>query len=98
MVAPASRLGDSANCTNLNTFSSRGGKLIIYHGVSDPRFIYLSRQKSINLSTLLALSSILWEIGCGPAASDSANQLDCGNYSALDQRYDCAPVCKRNRL
>lgn len=35
---PGSRLGDSASWTNLNTFSSHGGKLLFYHGVSDPWF------------------------------------------------------------
>jgi len=35
---PASRLGDTASWTSLNTFSSHGGKLIFYHGVSDPWF------------------------------------------------------------
>ncbi|MFB3777772.1 MAG: tannase/feruloyl esterase family alpha/beta hydrolase [Bryobacteraceae bacterium] len=35
---PGARLGDSAYWTNLNTFSSHGGKLIFYHGVSDPWF------------------------------------------------------------
>ncbi len=34
----AAQLGDSAYWTNLNTFSSHGGKLIFYHGVSDPWF------------------------------------------------------------
>jgi feruloyl esterase len=34
----AAQLGDSAYWTNLNTFSSNGGKLIFYHGVSDPWF------------------------------------------------------------
>ena len=31
-------MGDTANWTNLNSFSSHGGKLIFYHGVSDPWF------------------------------------------------------------
>jgi hypothetical protein len=30
--------GDSAHWTQLNSFSSRGGKLIFYHGISDPWF------------------------------------------------------------
>jgi feruloyl esterase len=34
----AAQLGDSAYWTNLSTFSSHGGKLIFYHGVSDPWF------------------------------------------------------------
>ena len=35
---PTSLIGDSWTWTNLNTFSSHGGKLIFYHGVSDPWF------------------------------------------------------------
>ena len=31
-------LGDSWSWTNLNTFSGRGGKLILFHGMSDPWF------------------------------------------------------------
>jgi Tannase and feruloyl esterase len=32
------RIGDSSNWVNLNSFSSHGGKLIFYHGMSDPWF------------------------------------------------------------
>jgi feruloyl esterase len=35
---PVSRIGDSYNWVNLTSFSSHGGKLIFYHGVSDPWF------------------------------------------------------------
>jgi feruloyl esterase len=35
---PVSRIGDSYSWVNLNSFSSNGGKLLFYHGVSDPRF------------------------------------------------------------
>lgn len=35
---PVSRLGDSYSWVNLNTFSSHGGKLLFYHGLSDPWF------------------------------------------------------------
>lgn len=35
---PVARIGDSYTWVNLNTFSSHGGKLIFYHGLSDPWF------------------------------------------------------------
>jgi pimeloyl-ACP methyl ester carboxylesterase len=35
---PTSLVGDSWSWTNLSTFSSHGGKLLFYHGVSDPWF------------------------------------------------------------
>jgi feruloyl esterase len=35
---PTAIIGDSWSWTNLSTFSSNGGKLIFYHGVSDPWF------------------------------------------------------------
>jgi len=35
---PVARVGDSYSWVNLNTFSAHGGKLIFYHGVSDPWF------------------------------------------------------------
>jgi len=38
LANPAARVGDSAYWINLSTFSSHGGKLIFYHGLSDPWF------------------------------------------------------------
>lgn len=35
---PVARIGDSYTWVSLNSFSSRGGKLIFYHGLSDPWF------------------------------------------------------------
>jgi hypothetical protein len=35
---PVARIGDSYTWINLNSFSSHGGKLIFYHGLSDPWF------------------------------------------------------------
>jgi feruloyl esterase len=38
LADPQMQLTATASWVNLNTFSSRGGKLIVYHGVSDPWF------------------------------------------------------------
>jgi feruloyl esterase len=38
VLAAASTLGDTASWTNLSSFSGHGGKLLFYHGVSDPWF------------------------------------------------------------
>lgn len=38
VLAAPSTLGDTASWTNLSTFSGNGGKLLFYHGVSDPWF------------------------------------------------------------
>ena len=38
MLGEPSTLGDTNAWTNLNTFSSNGGKLLFYHGVRDPWF------------------------------------------------------------
>jgi feruloyl esterase len=35
---PSQIIGDTWSWTNLNTFSSRGGKLLFFHGLSDPWF------------------------------------------------------------
>ena len=37
-ATPVAGLGDSSAWTQLNSFSASGGKLIFYHGVSDPWF------------------------------------------------------------
>jgi feruloyl esterase len=38
LADPAESLSATSRWTNLNTFSGHGGKLIFYHGVSDPWF------------------------------------------------------------
>jgi hypothetical protein len=38
LADPAEGLSATSRWTNLNTFSGRGGKLIFWHGVSDPWF------------------------------------------------------------
>jgi pimeloyl-ACP methyl ester carboxylesterase len=37
-ASPQASVGDTAHWTHLNTFSGHGGKLIFFHGVSDPWF------------------------------------------------------------
>jgi hypothetical protein len=38
VLGEPSTLGDASNWTNLSSFSGHGGKLLFYHGVSDPWF------------------------------------------------------------
>jgi feruloyl esterase len=38
VLGEPSTLGDTADWTNLSSFSGHGGKLLFYHGVSDPWF------------------------------------------------------------
>jgi feruloyl esterase len=38
LADPSEAVSTSSRWTNLNTFSGRGGKLLFWHGVSDPRF------------------------------------------------------------
>jgi feruloyl esterase len=54
VASPAAQIGDTANWTNMSTFSARGGKLIFYHGASDPWFsaedtiLYYERMEAAN--------------------------------------------------
>jgi len=67
---PNAMLSMTSAWTNPNTFSSRGGKLLFYHGVSDPWFSakdtidYYERMTAARLRstrlTCSALSSIGW--------------------------------------
>jgi feruloyl esterase len=85
---PGARLGDSAYWMNLNTFSSQGGKLIFYHGVSDPWFSakdtigYYQRmaeangdQSQVSNWSRLFLSPGMGHCSGGAAALDSFDML-----------------------
>ena len=48
---PSEPLSTSARWTNLNTFSGRGGKLLLWHGVSDPWFSALDTVDYYNRMT-----------------------------------------------
>ncbi|HEX6507207.1 MAG TPA: tannase/feruloyl esterase family alpha/beta hydrolase, partial [Chloroflexota bacterium] len=79
-------LGDTANWTLLNTFSGHGGKLIFFHGVSDPWF---SAQDTVRYYEQLAQSN------GGPAAVAEWSRLflvpgmgHCGGGSAALDHFD----------
>ncbi len=85
---PASQIGDSSSWTNLGTFFGHGGKLIFFHGVSDPWFSakdtidYYERMTAANggedkvmESSRLFLSPGMGHCGGGPAALDNFDML-----------------------
>jgi tannase/feruloyl esterase len=90
--AAAASIGDiltaTASWTNLNTFSKRGGKLMFFHGVSDPWFSaldtidYYERMTKANGGpeqvmnwSRLYLAPGMAHCGGGPAALDSFDLL-----------------------
>jgi hypothetical protein len=85
---PVARIGDSYSWVNLNSFSSHGGKLIFYHGVSDPWFSakdtidYYQRMTAANGGaskvtdwSRLFLSPGMGHCGGGSGALDSFDML-----------------------
>jgi hypothetical protein len=83
-----SQIGDSSSWTNLSTFFGHGGKLIFFHGVSDPWFSakdtidYYERMTAANggidavmASSRLFLSPGMGHCGGGPAALDNLDML-----------------------
>jgi feruloyl esterase len=83
VLGEPSTLGDSAWWTNLSTFSGRDGKLLFYHGVSDPWFS--------SLDTVQYYDRLV-EASGGMDATREWSRLflvpgmgHCGGGSALDQ-------------
>jgi feruloyl esterase len=88
LADPAESLTATSRWTNLNTFSSHGGKLIFYHGVSDPWFSaldtvdYYERLTTANGGpdqvrdwSRLFLSPGMGHCNGGPAALDTFDAL-----------------------
>ena len=88
LADPAESLTATSRWTNLNTFSGHGGKLIFYHGVSDPWFSaldtidYYERLTKANGGpgqvrnwSRLFLSPGMGHCGGGPAALDTFDAL-----------------------
>jgi feruloyl esterase len=77
---PVSRIGDSNTWVNLDSYSSRGGKLLFYHGVSDPWFSakdtidYYQRMTEANggASKVTGWSRLFLSPGMGHCAGGSA--------------------------
>jgi Tannase and feruloyl esterase len=77
---PTARIGDSYTWVNLDSFSSHGGKLIFYHGVSDPWFSakdtidYYQRMTAANggSSKVMEWSRLFLSPGMGHCAGGSA--------------------------
>jgi len=85
---PGSQIGDSSSWTNLSSFFGHGGKLIFFHGVSDPWFSakdtidYYDRMAAANGgaekvmdSSRLFLSPGMGHCGGGAAALDNFDML-----------------------
>lgn len=86
---PQARLTETWSWTNLNTFAAQGGKLLLYHGVSDPWFSaldtvdYYERMTSANGGrgvvvdwSRLFLVPGMGHCGGGPATLDDFDMLD----------------------
>ncbi len=87
-ASPQAALSQTATWTNLNTFSGRGGKLLFYHGVSDPWFSaldtldYYERMTKANggAETVAGWSRLflvpgMSHCGGGPATLDTFDML-----------------------
>lgn len=88
MADPAASLSETSRWTTLNTFFGHGGKLIFWHGLSDPWFSpldtvgYYDRMTKANggadqvrKESRLFLSPGMGHCGGGPAALDSFDAL-----------------------
>jgi hypothetical protein len=87
-ASPSAQLTATSSWINLNTFSAHGGKLLFYHGVSDPWFSaldtvdYYERMTQANGGrevvtswSRLFLAPGMGHCGGGPAALDSFDML-----------------------